>query len=436
MRVERLVIEAGANTFTLDLHPRLTVVAGMGRVERESLVGELVGALGGSRPGVHLELAERSGRHLAVFRPPSGSSRVVDIDRATDVTSEFTAAGDGCDLLAHLGLTSRSARQAMRFGAADLAASSHRGESVQVLAGLDQARVWRAAEALRRAEGDLTTEAEAIGSTPEDAAMIDEVEARHIALERAADQLERTRRRTFWIGGAAAVGIIPGSLLAGAFGFLFAAVGLASVTASLLSRAKVSRAAKAEERALAEAGANSYLGFQLQRVNGLLANDTSRKALMDVAGARRKALADWQQLAGDIPVDWAESNREEIEAVAELSREADALGALGQPADHPRDLATDLAHVLVSRLAEVRSIGGEGVPLLLDDPFQQLDPTVKPLLLELLGRSAGEPQIVFLTEDEDVASWARLESLTGELSLIEPAPAHEAATARSESIRL
>ena len=33
MRVERLVIEAGENSFTLDLHPRLTVVAGMGRVE-------------------------------------------------------------------------------------------------------------------------------------------------------------------------------------------------------------------------------------------------------------------------------------------------------------------------------------------------------------------------------------------------------------------
>ena len=50
---------------------------------------------------------------------------------------------------------------------------------------------------------------------------------------------------------------------------------------------------------------------------------------------------------------------------------------------------------------------------------------MKPLLLELLGRSAGEPQIVFLTEDEDVASWARLEALTGEVALIEPAPEHD-----------
>ena len=32
---------------------------------------------------------------------------------------------------------------------------------------------------------------------------------------------------------------------------------------------------------------------------------------------------------------------------------------------------------------------------------------------------------MFLTEDEDVASWARLEALTGDLALIEPQPAHD-----------
>ena len=161
-------------------------------------------------------------------------------------------------------------------------------------------------------------------------------------------------------------------------------------------------------------------------MNGLLANDANRKALMDVAGARRAALADWQQLAGDIPVDWALANREEIEEAARLRREVDALGAISATApDVSEDVTGDLAHVLVTRLAEVRSAGGEGVPLVLDDPFRDLDPSVKPMLLELLGRSAGEPQIVFLTEDEDVASWARLEALTGEVALIEPAPEHD-----------
>ncbi len=101
MRVERLVIEAGDNTLTLDLHPRLTVVAGMGQVERESLVGEVIGALAGSRPGLHVEIEERSGRHLALFRPTAGRHRIVDVDLAQDVTAEFTDADGDCNLLDH-----------------------------------------------------------------------------------------------------------------------------------------------------------------------------------------------------------------------------------------------------------------------------------------------------------------------------------------------
>jgi hypothetical protein len=437
MRVERLVIEAGSNTLTLDLHRRLTVVAGMGRVERGSLVGELIGALAGSRPGLHLELEERSGRHLAVFRPTVGRHRIVDVDRAEDVTVEFTDEDGGCNLLDGLGLDSRTARSVMCFHAADLATSSDRGQAVEVLAALDQRRVWGAADALRRAEGVLTSEAEALGSAPEDAAMIDEVEARHFAVERAAERFERTRRRTFWIGGVSAIATIPGAAAAGVVGMLFLALAAASVIVSLLARAKVGRAAKAEEKALSDAGAGSYLGFQLQRVNSLLGDDSNRKALMDVAGARRAALAEWQRIAGDIPVEWAAANREEIEEAARLRREVDALGALSANApDVPEDLTSDLAHVLVTRLAEARSVAGEGVPLVLDDPFQDLDPSVKLMLLELLGRSSGEPQIVFLTEDEDVASWARLEALTGEVALVEPTPEHEPRLTRDDALRL
>lgn len=435
MRVERLVIEAGDNTFTLDLHPRLTVVAGMGTVERESLVGEVIGALGGSRPGVHVELEERSGRHLAVFRPPTGRNRVIDVDRALDVTAEL--GDEGCDLLAHLGLDTLAARKAMRFGAADLSTSSRRAEAVEVLASLDQRRVWAAATALARAQGDLTSEAEAIGSSPEDAALIEEVEARHFAVEQAAEAFEATRKRTFVIGGVAGAAVLPGTLLAGSLGLLFGVVAVAAVAASLLARARLARAGQAEERALAEAGANSYLGFQLQRVNGLLANDASRKTLMDVADARRLALAEWQQLAADIPVDWALEHREEIQEAARLRREVDALGAISLTAPDVTKVETnDLAHVLVGRLAEVRAVGGEGLPLILDDPFRDLDPSMKPLLLELLGRSAGDPQVIFLTDDEDVASWARLEALTGDVALIEPAPQHDETLAERTHISI
>lgn len=425
MRVERLVIEAGESTFTLDLHRRLTVVTGMGPVERASLIGEIAGALGGSRSGVHLELEARSGRHLAVFRPPGGHHRVVDVDEVRDITTDI-AQGDGsCDLLAPLGLDPTTALRAMRFSSGDLATRSDRGKAVEVLAGLDQRRVWAAAEALRSAEGELASEALALGSDPETAALMDLVEARHDAAERATARFESTRKRTFLIGGASAVATLPGVYLADAAGFAFLAIGVLSVIASLVTRSQMLRAAEAEEQALADAGAQSYLGFQLQRVNGLIGDDTSRRALMSMAGNRRSALAEWQQLAGDIPVEWALANRDEIEAAAGLRRGTDALGALTTPPGHPEDDTSGLSHALITRLAEARALGGEGLPLLFDDAFHHLEPTVKLLLLELLGRAAGDPQIIFLTEDDDVTAWARLEAMAGDVALIEPIPEHD-----------
>jgi hypothetical protein len=426
VRLERLVFEAGESTFTLDLHPRLTVVAGMGQVERDSLIGEIIGALGGSRGGVHVELEERSGRHLAIFRPPTGRHRVVDVDQVRDVTGQLSDDAGSFDLLSHLGLDAATARRTLRFGPSDLATSSDRGKAVEALAGLDQRRVWAAAETLRDAEGDLAAEAEALGSAPEDAAVIDTIEARHFAVERAADRFEATRRRTFCIAGAATIATLPAVMLAGPAGLGLLVVAAASVWVSLTARTRLISAAQAEEEALADAGAQTYLGFQLQRVNSLLGNDASRRTLMGAAGNRRSALAEWQQLAGDVDVDWALENREEIQAAARLRQEIVALGALSATApDIGDDVTDELAHALVTRLAEARAVAGEGVPLLLDDPFHEVDASVKLLLLELLGRSAGDPQIVFLTEDEDVASWARLEALTGEVALLEPVPQHD-----------
>jgi hypothetical protein len=58
----------------------------------------------------------------------------------------------------------------------------------------------------------------------------------------------------------------------------------------------------------------------------------------------------------------------------------------------------------------------------LDEPLAGLDPSVKRWMLELVGRSAGIPQVVYLTADPDVAAWARMEAVGGQLSVIEPAP--------------
>ena len=65
MRYQRLIIESGSNAVTVRFHPRLTVIAGVGKVERESLIAELLGSLAGTRRGIQLELVEDSGTLVA-----------------------------------------------------------------------------------------------------------------------------------------------------------------------------------------------------------------------------------------------------------------------------------------------------------------------------------------------------------------------------------
>src|SRR5258706_15120114 len=91
MRYHRLILEGGANAVTVRFHPRLTVIGGVGRLERQSLTGELLGALGPGRPGVHLELVDDNGRQLAAMRPHGGGrDRVLETETGLDVTDEFT----------------------------------------------------------------------------------------------------------------------------------------------------------------------------------------------------------------------------------------------------------------------------------------------------------------------------------------------------------
>ncbi len=421
MHFERLVIEAGDNTFTLKLHPRLTVIAGVGRLEREGLVSELVGALSSSRAGVHLELVEDSGRHLAVFRPHGGRHRVVDVEQGLDISNHFVAADGTIDLLARAGLDPRSAKRFLRMNASDLTTSGQSDQLIRDLAAIDQAALWSAADHVTICDDQLQAEAEATGSSPEDAAVVEQIEARHAAFLRAQEDHDRVRRLSFFTAAFSTLGAIPLSILEGpltAMPFvLFAAV---ATGISMLYWRRMENARAKENAVLEQAGASSYLGFHLQRVNGLLATDQNRRRLMEAAEAYREALAGWEQVAGPVQVQFAIDHHEEIMAAARMRRDVTALAQSMPAVDN--DLTTGMAHALIGRLAQLRKVGprGESFPLILDDPFIELDSSVKPSLLELLGRAASHQQIVFLTEDDDVASWAKIEALTGDLSILEP----------------
>jgi hypothetical protein len=424
VRYERLVIMAGSNAFGLSFHPRLTVIAGLGRVERESLVGELVGALGSTRSGVHAELVEDSGRNLAVFRPEGGRHRVVDVDTARDVSAEFTMPDGRIDLLELHGVEHRQARRRMRLVSGDIAAGPQSGSALKRLAGHNQERLWAAAAALQTSDEHLQTVAEEVGTAPEDAALIEKIEQRHTAFEVAHERHEAFRSKSINIALVCAIAAIPI-----AFVNRMAAVPplfVASITLliSFTFRSLMERAARTEDEALAEAGAQSYIAFQLQRVNGIMSSDDHRKALMSAAEEHRQAVTAWRMMAGELSVEFALEHRDEITALSQMPGIAHTE-ILPTPYLGPNaDRATELARIIVTRLSEVRHLGkdGESFPLILDEPFTNVDGLTKPSLLELLGHAAGSPQLIFLTSDEDVASWARLEALTGALSIIEPRP--------------
>jgi hypothetical protein len=137
---------------------------------------------------------------------------------------------------------------------------------------------------------------------------------------------------------------------------------------------------------------------------------------------RGDAAGIWRSLAGDTDVHWAVDHRTEIQAAARLRQHIAALRSLSSSApDLSDDDAVALAQGIVSQLTAATNSAGSRPPVLLDETFDQLEPAVVPLLLELLPGLVGDLQVILLTEDEAIASWARLEALAGELALVEPA---------------
>src|SRR5690606_847953 len=93
------------------------------------------------------------------------------------------------------------------------------------------------------------------------------------------------------------------------------------------------------------------------------------------------------------------------------------------------EVARDISQALLARLAELRAMGpgGESFPAILDDPFHAVPSSVKPELLSAVARPSAGQQIILLTEDPEIADWARVEAMTGDLSIVEPAVAPEGA---------
>jgi hypothetical protein len=432
VQFERLVIEAGANTFTVDFHERLTVVAGMGRLEREGLINELVGALSSKRSGVHLEMVSDAGNRFAIFRPAGARHRVVDIDNARDVTEGFRAPDGTIDLLSRAGLDIAEAKRAMRIGPEGLTSSSETDRLIRSLGHVDQGRLWELADKVKDRERDLDEEATAVGGSSEDAEIIARIEQKHREFEVAQRKHERARAITLYGSVASVILAIPVAMLTVPIAFLpFVIFAMVAGFVSLSYYRTLERARHAEQEALGEVGAQSYLTFHLQRVNSLLSDDGGRQQLMQAAEEHRAALAQWKLIAGEATVDWALEHRQQIREAARMARTR--LGVVAPSTPHSRVGLDDIAEGLNDKLRQVAKLGpgGESFPVILDDPFLDVPPDCKDDALELVARSSKGQQIIYLTADPAVAAWARVEAMTGELSVIEPSrPDEEVVAAR------
>ena len=421
MQFERLVIESGASSVSFDLHPRLTVIAGMSQMERDGLINEFVGALGNSRSGIHLELVAGNGNRFAVFRPSGAPHRVIDVDHRTDVTQQFSDATGSIDLLSRAGLDVRTARKVMRFGSQDLAETTERGAYIQQLARIEQNELWTAAEALVIADRRMEEEADAVGSSVEDAEVIERIEHHHEQFERTQVDNEKVRRMTFLAAGFAALLAVPAAALIGTFAVIpLGLIALAAVAVSIVYWQRMEKARSAEEAALADAGAQSYLGFHLQRVNSLLGSDQGRQRLIRAAEEHRQAAQRWHALAGEVDVNWAVANRAEITGAARLRADVQPFLTPEDPGSGDQTAAA--AHAVLGRLEQLRSLGPgwESYPASRLVSFQGLDSGTLPAMLELLVRSSEHQQIILLSESATVSEWARVEAMTGAIGVIEP----------------
>lgn len=433
MRYDQLSIDADVlaetdaerNTVTIGFHPQLTVIAGVGRLEREGLMNELVGALGSSRSGVHAELTTDSGRQMAIFRPARARHRVIDIDNAKDITPLFTTAGGDIDILAGAGLDTRTARRRIRVTSGDLTTRSQTDNILRRLSAIDPVELWSTAERVRITEDQLQAEAESVKVNAEDAEAVQRIEARHQTFVETKRRAELLRKMSFFCAAFGALAAVPLAKYGGTVTAMPVIMAAAVVTMlSFRQFKKLEEAEVAEREALKAAGAQSYLGFHLQRVNGLLANDQHRRRLMRAAEEHRQSLDLWKSLVGDVEVAWVLERRELIENMTRQRISFTQTAAMLAPDIQDVETA-DLAQTLIDRLTDARSLGpaGESLPLVIDDALRELPRASKPPLLELILRASKEQQIIFLTEDPEVSAWARLEAMTGELTVLEPAGA-------------
>lgn len=208
---------------------------------------------------------------------------------------------------------------------------------------VDQAVLWRSADRLIAAADEVQQVQVSLGGLGGEEGgtapvVIEDMEDAHRSHDEAVRAAEAVR-----LPGVAGTGLGLAVATAGAVGVpiliplglvIAAAVGTFTL---LLPRCRIRQAAAAERTALERAGAPSYLGFHLRRVDATV-DPTVRGRVEEASAEHRAALAAWVELVGpDIEVHRAKALE------GEAQQYNDALRNLGGAADEIEQLRRDLA---------------------------------------------------------------------------------------------
>lgn len=279
---------------------------------------------------------------------------------------------------------------------------------------LEQAPLWRAADELRAAGEAVQRVQMSLGGLELEeiqsaTSLIDAIEDAHSELD-AADRAVASTQTAGLAGTAAGIAVSLVAIVAGAPVLVPAGLLGAGVAAGLLlvrPRARRTGAAKAEQDALGQADATSYLGFHLRRVEATV-DPKLREVVESTVSTQRAATTAWRELAGEVPLDVALALRGEIgsyhEALRHLGETAEEIEALRRQLDDVAEPAVRAASVALAEACAPFAIPDAS----LGDTAQlaaRLDQQIA------LGAAARAQAVLDDAESEDEEAATRLEEM-------------------------
>jgi hypothetical protein len=393
VRVQAITLPLlGART-QLDLSGTLTV-AGCTPDHREALVDELVGALLGERRGAAIGVINPNGRTITVERPWASRDLATDATGA-DVTAEMADRAGRIRLMTEVSTL---------VGAAP-AGSVPRG--LGHLVALDQRQLWAAAEHSVRTGRELRAVSAEVGPSTLRNAQMGAIEERqnHLSSVQAASRTERNLLSM--IAAVSAITALATSMTSLNLTLAPLLISLIAIVCGAWRHRAIQRAAEAEQEVLAAIGVASPLGLHIARIDDLLNGADNRRRLSVAAELHRSALEAWTDLAGTVDAELALGHRQTIQRAALLAHELRRSLSSQQMPDDPAltDRLTTLIETAAGGAAQATS------PLVLVEPTRGLAAPSVVTLLSAIARFAERRQIVVITSDEQVATWAKVEAI-------------------------